>query len=51
MASELRFDKVTRTRWDYGGHIGIAASVLQNVGVAGVVVTDWGSRLGDALFA
>jgi len=40
MASELRFDEVKRKRWAYGGHIGIAASVLRNIGVAGVVVND-----------
>ena len=40
MASELQFDEVTRKRWAYSGHIGIAASVLQNVSVAGVVVND-----------
>ena len=33
MASELRFDEVTRKRWAYGGHIGIAASVLRNLSV------------------
>ena len=40
MASELRFDEVTRKRWAYGGHIGIPASVLRNVSVAGIVVND-----------
>jgi len=40
MALELRFDEVTRKRWAYGRHIGIAASVLRNISVAGVVVND-----------
>jgi len=40
MASELWFDEVRRKRWAYGGHIGIAASILRNVGVAGVVAND-----------